>query len=364
MLKTRVRVTSCFLWAVLTYLGFYSPNTANAETQYGVNVTVYNDYGYDNSPPLPPDRPIVGTLVQSQVLNNFDQESLFGMYEDFVVKYEGHIAAPCTCDVRFTAQADDGTKLYLNGSLITDDWYDKGGGGTVSEPVHFDAGVSKEFLMWFYENGGGAWTELWWDVTGEWQVVPASAFTVQTLNTTTTTSTSTTSTTVPETTTTSTVAQVVVPPTTLPVPPTTQVTVSTSSSTTIAPTTTVAQVPVDVTKITDAQAIALATNAEILKTLTGDEAATVFDAVQVNDLSNAQADELVAAVQNAPTEVRVSFENEINIFGGKFDKYVPIGSKINVRQRKVLVAATGVIFVAPTVSSTSGSSSNSRKRKI
>lgn len=87
----------------------------------------------------------------------------------------------------------------------------------------------------------------------------------------------------------------------------------------------------------------------------------------MSDLSEEQADELVAAVQDAPEEVRAVFENTINIFGGKFNKYVPIGSKINVGQRKVLVAASGVLFVAPTVSvssSTSGSqSSDSRKRK-
>ena len=109
------------------------------------------------------------------------------------------------------------------------------------------------------------------------------------------------------------------------------------------------------------------TNAEVLKDISGSQAAEIFDAVQVSELSNEQADELVAAVQDAPEEVRAAFENTINIFSGKFNKYVPIGSKINVGQRKVLVAASGVLFAAPAVpvsSSTSGSqSSDSRKRK-
>ena len=54
------------------------------------------------------------------------------MYEDFVVRYDSYLTAPCTCDVRFMAPADDGTILYLDNALITYDWFDKGGGGSVS----------------------------------------------------------------------------------------------------------------------------------------------------------------------------------------------------------------------------------------
>lgn len=32
MLRTRLRVTSCFLWVAFTLLGFYSPSPAHAET--------------------------------------------------------------------------------------------------------------------------------------------------------------------------------------------------------------------------------------------------------------------------------------------------------------------------------------------
>ena len=92
----------------------------------------------------------------------------------------------------------------------------------------------------------------------------------------------------------------------------------------------------------------------------------MFEAVEVSQLTDAQADELVAAVQNAPDEVRASFEDKINVFSGKFNKYVPLGSKINIAQRKVLIAATGVLFMSPTVSvssSTSGSTSSDSKSR-
>jgi hypothetical protein len=111
--------------------------------------------------------------------------------------------------------------------------------------------------------------------------------------------------------------------------------------------------------------MALATNAEVLKTVTEEQAAEIFDAVVVSELSDEEATALVEAVQDAPEAVRAAFEDKINVFSGKFNKYVPLGSKINVGQRKVLVAASGALFLAPPVvsSSSSGSQSDSRKRR-
>ena len=117
------------------------------------------------------------------------------------------------------------------------------------------------------------------------------------------------------------------------------------------------------------EATALATNPEVLQSVTSEQATEIFDAVEVSDLSDAQAEQLIEAVQDAPEEVRAAFEEQINVFGGKFNTYVPVGSSINVGQRRVLVAASGVLFMAPAVSvssSTSGSSStesNSRRKK-
>ena len=114
------------------------------------------------------------------------------------------------------------------------------------------------------------------------------------------------------------------------------------------------------------EATALATNPKVLQSVTSEQATEIFDAVEVSDLSDAQAEQLIEAVQDAPEEVRAAFEEQINVFGGKFNTYVPVGSSINVGQRRVLVAASGVLFMAPAVSvssSTSSSSSNSSRKK-
>jgi len=359
--------------AVVILIGAFAllaASNATAEPTPGLTVTVYNNLGYNNAPPLPPTGQVAGITVLPDINQNFDRQPLFWMYEDFVVKYEGFITAPCTCDIEFMAQADDGTILYLDGQQITYDWFDKGGGGSVSQPVPFQQGVSKQILLWFYENGGGAWVQLYWMVNNQWEIVPASAFTqvasTTTEQTTTTLETTTTSTLEP--TTTTTVPDVV--PTiveTSTTEPQTTTSTSTSTTTTVAastttttsstlpPTTTTLPVPIPTSSttlpeiISQAQAAAIATDPEVVATLTPDEATEVFEALDVEELSDEQLEALVTAVQEAPQEVREAFEEEINIFGGAVDTYVPVGSAIPVSQRRALIVVTVTMFAASIV---------------
>jgi hypothetical protein len=66
--------------------------------------------------------------------------------------------------------------FILTEQLITDDWFDKGGGGTTSSPISFTAGVPKTIELMYYENGGGAAVNLYWDQSGQMEIIPASAF--------------------------------------------------------------------------------------------------------------------------------------------------------------------------------------------
>jgi hypothetical protein len=67
----------------------------------------------------------------------------------------------------------------------------------------------------------------------------------------------------------------------------------------------------------------------------------------LDDLSDTQLEQLVEAVQDAPTEVREAFEEEIDIFSGATDTYVPIGSTVPVKTRRALIAIGMVMSVAP-----------------
>ena len=166
-----------------------------------------------------------------------------------------------------------------------------------------------------------------------------------TSSTTTTTSTTSTTTTEAPTTTTSTSTSTSTTSTTVQEP--VQVTSTTSTSTTILPATTTT-LPVILPTITATEATAVATNSEALATITAEEATQVFDALVLDELSDTQLEQLVEAVQDAPTEVRESFEEEIDIFGsGAVDSYVPIGSTVPVKTRRALIAIGVVMSSAP-----------------
>jgi hypothetical protein len=102
--------------------------------------------------------------------------------------------------------------------------------------------------------------------------------------------------------------------------------------------------------VTAEQAVALATSPAALAVITAEEATQVFEALILDDLSDTDLVQLVSAVQDAPTEVRESFEESINVFGGAVDTYVPIGSTVPVGTRRALIAITIMtsLMVIPT----------------
>jgi hypothetical protein len=469
------KITKIFIFLPSALLCLFPPSIsfATSTSENGILVTFYNNFGYNASPPLPEitGRPVVGSLIYENIDQNFDANPPFGLMEDFIAKYEGYITSPITGNITFWPHADDGTMFYLDGILIDEgNWVDKGGGGNQSGPQEFIAGVSKPFTYWYYENGGGANTSLYWDIGNGWEIVPASAFTQQpsipttttiapylnnprnlivsstnenkvylewdapeqsnvdveryaifwscdnwitgfaisststfgvieglrpdeecsfkvradndtmavysgwsneivgrTLPTTTTTtitsttvpSTTSTTTTISETTTTSTA--VFVPQTTAPtttVAPTT--TTAAPTTTTVAPTTTT--IPKIEQDITSKDALAIAISVEVLIALPLDEVAQVFATIDISSISEEDATKLIETVQSAPEEVRQAFEEEINVFGGKFDNYVPIGSLVSVGVRRAIVAATAVLSSLPAITTSGSSSSVGRKK--
>ena len=103
------------------------------------------------------------------------------------------------------------------------------------------------------------------------------------------------------------------------------------------------------TAVTADQAEQLAVNPEVLAVITSDQAEQIFEVLDVSQLDDSQKDELVTAVQEAPTEVRKAFEKKINIFGAGFDDYVPTGSSVPVSTRRSLIAiGAGVCLVSAT----------------
>ena len=144
----------------------------------GLTADVFNRQGYNNAPPLPTatEQPFYTTIVPDinfqwgggNVLGS-------GRSEDVIVRFTGNISFPTSGNYQFYSPADDGTILLIDGVQVTNDWRDKGGGGSTSAPVYFEAGSTHSITLYYYENGGGAnvWLYYYTPQTG-YQLVPAA----------------------------------------------------------------------------------------------------------------------------------------------------------------------------------------------
>ena len=151
-----------------------------AHATEGLTAQVYNVQGQNNAPYIPQGASPVRTVNVPNI--NFQWGSgsvLGGPSEDVIVRFTGSIRSEVTQNISFLATADDGTRLFIDGALVTNDWFDKGGGGSISAPISFTAGVPKTIELMYYENGGGANVFLYWDQSGSMDIIPASAFTSQ-----------------------------------------------------------------------------------------------------------------------------------------------------------------------------------------
>lgn len=150
--------------------------TQITHTGDGLTATVYNDRGYNGSPPLG-----AGIIDHTEQIAQINFQwgggsVLNGPSEDVQIKFTGQITAPTTGTYQFYGPADDGFILKINGQTIINDWRDKGGGGSVSQPVFLTENQPNSLEAWYYENGGGAWVQLNWNSGSGWQVIPATAF--------------------------------------------------------------------------------------------------------------------------------------------------------------------------------------------
>ena len=151
--------------------------SATAQAEDGLTAEVYNVLGQNNAPVLPEGaEPVLVTQVPN-VDFNWGSGNILGstLREDVIVKLTGDFTPISTGTTYITAPADDGVKLYLDGQLYINDWYDKGGGGSTAD-VPTTQGVPMVIEMWYYENGGGANVKLMWYTDNGWQVIPPLAF--------------------------------------------------------------------------------------------------------------------------------------------------------------------------------------------
>ena len=154
-------------------------------TVNGVKATTYAYSGSTGSPlPTNQTTPLSTTTVpyisanwgSGQVLNS-------GRVDNVIVKYEGTITVPDNAtSVKYAVYSDDGAKLYLDGVLAINNWKDQGPTWSAYSPIYnTTTDKQQDFVLWYYEHGGGANVTLGWgltfsDGTGYWTNPMATAF--------------------------------------------------------------------------------------------------------------------------------------------------------------------------------------------
>ena len=81
-----------------------------------------------------------------------------------------------------------------------------------------------------------------------------------------------------------------------------------------------------------------------LEVLTDTEVVELVASIDVDSLTDEQAAAISEAMTNAPDNVKTEFENQINVFSGQFDSYIPTGSAVSVAVKRTIVAATAAVL--------------------
>jgi hypothetical protein len=93
------------------------------------------------------------------------------------------------------------------------------------------------------------------------------------------------------------------------------------------------------------QAASLVSSPTVLASVTSEQAVALFEEISPEELTPAEAEAVVEAVQSAPTSVRKVFEAVLNLFQGFADDYVMTGQQVPIKTRRALIALTAVFLV-------------------
>jgi len=82
--------------------------------------------------------------------------------DDFTVRWTGRLLPDEDEDYRIHTISDDGIRVWLNGSLIIDQWRLQGPTEVISNQLPLEAGEEYDLRVEYFERGGGATARLYW----------------------------------------------------------------------------------------------------------------------------------------------------------------------------------------------------------
>lgn len=153
-----------------------SSTPSNQVTAATINSGLYYKYYHFDSDLTSVDQIESTTFIKAGKVNNFDI-SVRERDDRFAFVFEGYINIPTTGSWRFYPYSDDGSKVFINGTLV----YNNDGThgcGVYGSPisVSLTAGVHNIKVLYF-ENGGGECLDVRWRLgSGSTVTIPDSAF--------------------------------------------------------------------------------------------------------------------------------------------------------------------------------------------
>ena len=109
-----------------------------------------------------------GQRIDSQVNFNWATgQAPLGVGDNFSVRWTGFIKGKYTGNCTIASRSDDGFRAYIGGNTILNIWTNHAPRWDYNYSVSFVEGEKQEITVEFYENGGHAVSELYWECPGD-----------------------------------------------------------------------------------------------------------------------------------------------------------------------------------------------------
>lgn len=114
---------------------------------------------------------IAGQRIDSTVNFNWSTgQAPLGVGDYFSVRWEGQIRGKVTGDCTIASRSDDGFRVTIGGTTYLDIWFPHGPRWDYNYSVPFVEGEKQNITVEFFENGGHAVAELYWECPGDTQL--------------------------------------------------------------------------------------------------------------------------------------------------------------------------------------------------
>lgn len=87
--------------------------------------------------------------------------------DNFTVRWSGSLVPRVSGSHTFFVTSDDGSRLWVNGTPVINQWVNQGPTETAGTPIILTAGNRYDVTLEFYEAGGGAEVALRWQANGQ-----------------------------------------------------------------------------------------------------------------------------------------------------------------------------------------------------